>query len=437
MQATPATKAIPIVLHKTQHAFCNAPEVFTGYVGGRGTGKSKAGSWKLSKLAKPGRLYLACAPTYKMLRDSTMRSFTETAKDTSRLIKLYRGGDNPRAEIRCNDGGKAEVIFRSTDDPDSLRGPNYSGIWADEASLMDEEAFDVMIACLREAGEQGWFAGTFTPKGKRHWTYRVFAEKPIPSTQVFHSKTSENPFLPANFEENLRHRYTHEKARQELGGEWLDNEGQLIPYEQMMAVTESRCEWKDGAETANHGPLFVGWDLGRSRNRSVIWTWELVGDIAWCRECFVMHQTSYEVQEEEFKKRIYRRQVAKVVIDKGITGAVFADRYSRLLGSRFEGVHLSDVMMGYVAELFANAVEKRMVRLPDDDAIRDDFSLVGKPEPRNGKSVLPADKVEEDDDGGHADRFWAAALAYKAIEEKSAPTNFARVRAPRAMVPNI
>ncbi len=53
------------------------------------------------------------------------------------------------------DGGQAEVLFRSAENPENLRGSNLSGVWFDEASLMKPEALDVVLACLREKGADG------------------------------------------------------------------------------------------------------------------------------------------------------------------------------------------------------------------------------------------------------------------------------------------
>ena len=430
MLAQRTSPAIPILLHAKQVEFLRSDAVVRGYVGGRGAGKSYIGAYDLLKRAKPDRLYLFAAPTYKQLRDSSLRTFKDLCGQLGRLVSINH--TDKWCKIKTNDGGVAEVSFRSTEDPEALRGPNLSGAWFDEASLMKEEAFNVTLGCLRESGEMGWFSATFTPKGKRHWTHKLFVESPMLSTGLFHSKTSENPFLPEEFEGILRSRYSADKAAQELTGQFIDVDGQLVSYEAMMNCTDSGCLWRDPFTILKTGLLYIGWDLGRSRNRSVIWTWERLGDVAYCRECKVMHNVPYDQQEEEFRKRVNRPNVARVVIDAGFVGGVYAERYAKLLGQhRVEGVHLNGHMQGHLAELLANAFDKRRVRIPDDDEVRDDFSLVGQTEVRNGRSYLAAESVQEDETFGHADRFWAAALAFKGFEESVAPP--ARMIVPRVV----
>jgi hypothetical protein len=108
----------------------------------------------------PGRL-----PTGVKLADETFPTFKAIAQELGTWdpagVKM-----TPYLPVRLGTG--ATVRFRTAEDPDKMRGPNLSGVWLDEASLMDEEAFKIAIACLREDGEQGWLSATFTPKGLGH-----------------------------------------------------------------------------------------------------------------------------------------------------------------------------------------------------------------------------------------------------------------------------
>ena len=205
--------------------FLRSDALFRAFVGGIGAGKSWCGAYDLVRRAKPGRLYLVAAPTYAMLSDSTFRSFLALAQD----LGIVEPGDIKRSappSIRLRTG--AEVLFRSADEPDRLRGPNLSGVWLDEASLMPVDAFTVAIGRLREAGEQGWLTASFTPKGRQHWTHEVFATG-RPDTALFHARTADNPFLPAGFADTVRQQYTNFLGRQELLGEFIDEQdGQLF-----------------------------------------------------------------------------------------------------------------------------------------------------------------------------------------------------------------
>ena len=196
-------------------------------MGGIGSGKSFIGALDMIRRSKPGRLYLVTAPTYPMLSDATFRSLTGMARDLG-VVAIGDMKSSPPPSIKLVTG--AEILFRSTDNPEMLRGPNLSGIWMDEASLSKQEAFDILLGRLREQGEQGWMSATFTPKGKVHWTYKVFGTKQ-PDTELIHATSDENPFLPPTFVQNVRKRYTAQQARQELGGAFIEGAGNhYIPH---------------------------------------------------------------------------------------------------------------------------------------------------------------------------------------------------------------
>jgi predicted phage terminase large subunit-like protein len=215
---------LTIKLHREQYRFCHGAALFRGFVGGRGAGKSFVGAYDLLRRAKPGRLYGAYAPTYPMLRDAALRSFLDIGE------KLHFIRDVAKSDMRVTLGNGAEVLFRSLDDPERARGPNLSGAWIDEASLTPLEAYTILIACLREGGEQGWLSSTFTPKGRFHWTYEVFGGG-RPDTELFKARTSANTFLPNGFEDTLRQQYTGQFAAQELGGDFVDLQGNLARRE--------------------------------------------------------------------------------------------------------------------------------------------------------------------------------------------------------------
>jgi predicted phage terminase large subunit-like protein len=205
-------------------AFCRDRSLFRAFVGGIGSGKSWAGSYDMIRRAKRDRLYCVVAPTYSMLSDATFRSFLLVAESLG-IVGMDDVKRSAPPAIRLTTG--AEILFRSAENPDRLRGPNLSGVWMDEASLMHNDAFNVLIGRLREGGEQGWLTATFTPKGKLHWTYETFASG-RPGTALFRARTRDNPFLPPVFHENVRSQYTSRLAEQELEGQFLDAGGALF-----------------------------------------------------------------------------------------------------------------------------------------------------------------------------------------------------------------
>lgn len=177
--------------------------------------------------AQAGRLYMVTAPTYGMLRDATYRTFREIATQLGVWVDIHK--TDFTAIIRAK-GGPVEVLFRSADDPDKLRGPNLSHLWMDEASLQAHEAYQISVARLREGGRHGRLTATFTPKGMGHWTYDVFGTN-RPDVFTAFAETRDNPFVAPEFLDTVYSAYAGLRAEQELGGRFVSVEGAEWPAE--------------------------------------------------------------------------------------------------------------------------------------------------------------------------------------------------------------
>lgn len=228
---TRQTLSVTVELHREQARFCRSPSLFRGFVGGRGSGKSWVGGYDLLLRAMLlSGVYVATSPTYPKLNDEVI----PTVRSIAERLGIWRSRKfraSPRPSLVLPSG--SVIRFRSTDEPDSLRGPNLSGFWMDEASLSDRQAYLIAIACLREKGRMGWLSATFTPKGRSHWTCDVFATG-RPDTELFRAHTRENPFLPPNFADVISRQYGGDESllsRQELGGEFVQLEGAEWPAE--------------------------------------------------------------------------------------------------------------------------------------------------------------------------------------------------------------
>lgn len=242
-------------LHDAQQVFLDSGALYRGFVGGRGAGKSFIGALDLLMRAQDDRLYGVYAPTYPMLRDSSWRTFL----DLGRRLRFVKNVNH--SEMRVLLGNGAEVLFRSVDNPERARGPNLSGAWLDEASLMHQDAYTIIIACLRERGEQGWLSATFTPRGKQHWTFATFGLGK-PNTALCHARTIDNPFLPPAFADTLRLQYPAQFALQELEGAFVDLQGNVF-----------KREWFRVVESAPAGLRWARyWDLAASLKQSADYT---------------------------------------------------------------------------------------------------------------------------------------------------------------------
>ena len=201
-------------LFGVQDDFVACENRFTAFIGGIGSGKSFAGAVKGLAQCKPQTVGLVIAPTYPMLRDATLRSYQGLAGDYmtvrhAEMIGAFNGG---------------EILFRSADQPDRLRGPNVHWAHIDEGGLCPAGTWEIVIGRLRADGLAGPCFVTTTPKG-RNWLYDRQSEM-----KVFRAKTRDNPYLAPEFVASLEGAYTGKFAQQELLGEFVGFEG--LVYEE-------------------------------------------------------------------------------------------------------------------------------------------------------------------------------------------------------------
>ena len=262
---------LKIQLYEKQWQFHSATAKRRGFVGGIGTGKSFVGAFDMLAKVVSGpenRLYGIYSPTYKLLSDATLRSFLAIARP-------WIVGHN-QSDGLITLAGNREIICRSTENPENNRGPNMSGAWLDEASLMVRAAYDIIIGRLREAGEYGWLSATYTPKGRGHWTYDVFGRGDESGSFQVRAKIEDNPFLSREFIASMRNSYTSSFAQQELDGEYVDQGGAAAKREWFkiidagtMAGTFVRA-WDFAATTKSTSDYTVGSLMSRYGGRTQI-----------------------------------------------------------------------------------------------------------------------------------------------------------------------
>lgn len=240
------TLAINVDLYRAQDDFVHSGARLAAFIGGIGSGKSYAGAVRALIVAlRTKSLGMIVAPSYPMLRDATLRTFNSIASGA--IVDFNRG------EMRATLLNGSEILFRSADNPDSLRGSNLAWLWIDEARDVKEDAWLVLLGRMREGEAQVWI--TTTPRGKQHWTYKVFG---LGGGELHHARTQDNRWLPASYVASVEQAYIGAYARQELGGEFTDAEGALF-----------KREWFNVIDTAPDGLTWVrAWDLAISKRDS-------------------------------------------------------------------------------------------------------------------------------------------------------------------------
>jgi phage FluMu gp28-like protein len=161
-------------------------------------------------------------------------------------------------------------------------------------------------------------------------------------------------------------------------------------------------------ESRTLNPLYAGFDVGRKHDRSVLWVLERVGDVLWTRGLRVLENVNFTAQEQLLTAFLNNPAVRRLCIDSTGIGAMLAERLVQRFGHRVEAVHFTAPVKSDLAMPLLRLFQDRLVRIPADAAVREDLHKVRKIVTASNNVRLEADR---DDKTGHADRFWALALA--------------------------
>lgn len=166
------------------------------------------------------------------------------------------------------------------------------------------------------------------------------------------------------------------------------------------------------------GDCFVGQDIGRRRDLTVIWVIELMGDVRWTREVVRMKRASFATQDLELDRVFETYNVRRACIDQTGMGEKPVEDAKRRYGQyRVEGVLFTGPVKQHLATICKQVFEDRRARIPEDREIRASHHSVRKVTTVAGNPRFDAERTE----AGHADEFWAHALALHAGEAAGRP----------------
>lgn len=170
---------------------------------------------------------------------------------------------------------------------------------------------------------------------------------------------------------------------------------------------------------AARGRLYAGLDIGRTKDLTVLWILELLGDVLYTRKIIELRNMSKPDQEAVLWPYIALMQ--RTCIDKTGLGIGWTDDAQRKFGeTRVEGVTFTPRIKEALAYPVRGAMQDKKLRIPYRPEIRADLRAVTKVTTEAGNIRFTAERSEN----GHADRFWALALGKHAASNPSGPIEF-------------
>lgn len=210
---------------------------------------------------------------------------------------------------------------------------------------------------------------------------------------------------------------------QEFELAWLDAASSWLDYDLINSVEHPAAGI---AGLYQGGPCFVGVDIAARNDLFVIWVLEQIGDVLWTREIIARRRISFATQDQLLAEVMARYRVVRLRMDQTGMGEKPVEDAKRLYGeSRVEGVLFNTGNKLGMATDLKEAFQDRKARIPaGDPLLRADLHAIKSQVGATGTRRLIADS----DTDGHADRFWAAAMAvsagqmtYQPYEYKSVP----------------
>lgn len=157
--------------------------------------------------------------------------------------------------------------------------------------------------------------------------------------------------------------------------------------------------------------LFAGLDIGRKKDLTVLWVLELLGDVLYTRMVVELEKMSKPDQEKVLWPIM--ANLDRCCLDYTGLGIGWGDDAQRKFGQyRVELVTFTGRVKEELAYPVRGKMEDKQLRIPYKPEIRADLRSVTKETTAAGNIRFTAERSEN----GHADRFWALALAIHAAQ---------------------
>ena len=179
----------------------------------------------------------------------------------------------------------------------------------------------------------------------------------------------------------------------------------IVTCEDPKATVTLPAGWDDRSEG---GEYYFGYDVARVHDLAVLAVVEKLGDVQWTRGLIEMHNMKFSDQESILGDVIPR--CLRGAIDATGLGTEMAERLAARFPGKVEPVAFTAGRKQEMAVRMKRHFEERTLRVPEYRALRRDLNAVKRMVTTAGNIRFDAERTEE----GHADRFWALALALHA-----------------------
>lgn len=198
----------------------------------------------------------------------------------------------------------------------------------------------------------------------------------------------------------------------------VDESTAFLSYEQIFA-----CE-SDTINSANISlseaqNLYLGFDIARKKDLSVIWILEQVSDMLFTREVKIMEKVPFNHQRDVLFDYLKLSNLRRACIDSTGLGMQLAEEAQQNFGRfKVEPVSFTGRVKEEIAFDLLTKFQDKLIKIPADKDIREDLHSIKKVVTSSNNIRFD---VAQSEVSGHADRFWALALAIHAAKSNAGP----------------
>lgn len=311
--------------------------------------------------------------------------------------------EEKKKECRLKNGGR---IISLPANPQTIRG--FTG-----SVYLDEFAFHRDAIAILRAAVPMVARGNYnlriisTPAGDQGAYYDLWTKENDFSKHSVDIYQAVEEGLEIDIDE-LKHIYPDpDSFAQEFECKFLSDRESYFSLPLINSCVSAECDRIAGEEA--QGDVYIGIDVGRKRDRTVIYTLQKIGDVFYSRPMEILDKTQFQAQYDFISGLIETIKPRRVCIDSTGLGMQLAEDLAHAHHC-VEGVSFTAPVKEKITVDTRILLENRNIRIPDDrDLIRDIHAIK--------KIVTIAGNIRYDaarNESGHADRYWALALAVHA-----------------------
>lgn len=305
-----------------------------------------------------------------------------------------------RAEITFANGARILAIPAN---PDTARG--YSANLVLDEFAIHDRPWDIWAAIYPSItnplnGEKK-LRIVSTPKGMGNKFADLWFKNEAYSKHKVTIEDAVRLGLPLNLEELRAGVDDLDIWAQEYLCEFIDTTSVLLPYELITA-----CEHDPATLTDTGHALYIGMDIGRSKDLSVLTVGEKIGTTLRVVRTEIFKRMPFAEQLQRLCDIAADPRVQRVCIDATGIGAMLAEEAKRKLGGKVLPITFTHKSKGELYAAMRRHFEERSILIPASRELREDLHAVQRNVSTNGTITYRAARNED----GHSDRASALAL---------------------------